>query len=589
MLRDSRKPWLASFLTLAMLAAAALAPVGCGTTVREYVNNGFKVGPNYKQPESAVAENWIDKNDKRVHLGDPNLVSWWDVFDDPILTDLIQRSYLGNLTVRAVGFQILAAREQRAIALGELLPQSQTASLQFLRAQSSLNGAATTAALGAGASLAPGAVLSSVGTGTGTTTTPFNPATGSGIGGGGAGGGGVNRFFSNWATNVNLSWELDFWGLFRRNLEAADASLDQSVDNYDEAVVMLLANVASFYVEIRTLQKRIDLAKKNIADIEPLVAVLEQRYKAGTATLPDWLQLKATLDNTKALIPQLEITLRQTNNMLCLALGLPTHDLLPEIGDGTVPDPADPNKRVVRIPKPKGDDVIVGIPGNLLLRRPDVLAAEEQLKIQLAQVGIAEAEMLPHIGINGSIGLAAKNFNQIFQSTSGTGSIGPSLSWSILNYGRLLANVRFQDLTYRQFVANFQNSILNANMEAENAMVGFLKSQDQNKFLQDSSDEARDTLRYLIKQRTTGFLPKGQDTTAFMNLLFNLNNFYVTQQDSAAQAEGNISLNLILMYRAMGGGWQIRNSSELVGQTNPPNLILTPPTIRAHFGHPCTQ
>ena len=112
---------------------------------------------------------------------------------------------------------------------------------------------------------------------------------------------------------------------------------------------------------------------------------------------------------------------------------------------------------------------MVGIPGNLLCARPDVIAAEQQLRNQSAQIGIAEAELLPHIGINGSIGLAASNVYKLFEANSGTGSIGPSLTWNILNYGRLLANVRFQNYQYQQFVANYQNTILSANQDAENA------------------------------------------------------------------------------------------------------------------------
>jgi NodT family efflux transporter outer membrane factor (OMF) lipoprotein len=565
-----------------------LLQCGCTTTFSEYVRNGFKVGPNYQQPPAPLPQDWIDKKDTRVQPGDPNLAAWWDVFDDPTLTDLIQRSYSSNLTVRAAGFQILAAREQRAIALGELFPQTQSASLQYLRVQASANGSAASPSAFAGAGLAPAAVLSPVGIGTGTTTSGLNPNVGSSIGGTGAGGGGAGRFFSNWATSLNLSWEIDFWGLFRRNLEAADASLDQAIANRDEVVVMLLANVATRYVEIRTLQKRLELARENVAVMEPLVKTLLQRYKAGHP-LPDYLQLKASLDNTKALIPQLEISLRQANNQLCILLGIPVRDLLPELGDGTVPDPADAKKRFVRIPRPKSLEVVVGIPGNLLLRRPDVIAAEEQLRIQSAQIGIAEAEMYPHIGINGSIGLAASSFNKLFDAQSGTGSIGPSLTWNILNYGRLLANVRFQNHQYQQFVANYQNTVLNANQEAESALIGFLKSQDQNQYLQNSADAARETIEYYLRQKKVEFLPKGQDTSAFFNQLFTLNNFQVTQQDAAAQAEGNIALNLILLYRALGGGWQIRNSPDGAMNSCPLRVTEPPAPVRPQFGTPAGQ
>lgn len=539
---------------LLVLAAGGATLASCGCTgVAEWYHNGFKVGPNYEPPPMPVTPAWIDAGNKLVSHGNPNITSWWDVFEDPVLTALLHRSYAGNLTLRAAGFQILQARAQRAIALGELFPQTQTYNFQYSHIEVSANGGGGGfGGAAAGAGLAPAASLNGI-----------NPTLGSGIGGGGGGGGG-RRFFDNFATSLNLSWELDFWGLFRRNLEAADASLGQSVENYDQALVLLLANVATQYVELRTLQRRLELARKNVAQQEPLVAQYEQRFKAGVAnSFPGYHQLKSNLENTKALIPQLEITLRQANNQLCVLLGIPVRDLVPEIGDGIVPDAADVTKRIVRIPRPKDETVVVDIPGELLLRRPDVLAAEQQLRAQSAEIGIAEAELYPHIGINGSIGLAADRLAKLFESKSWTGNIGPSLTWNILNYGRLLANVRFQDYRYQELVATYQNTLLTANQEAENALVAYLDSVEQHKHLQASADAAALLVNYLIKQFNEGYLPPGAaDTSAFINQIFTAVNFQVTQQDAAAQAEGNVALNLILLYRALGGGWQIRLQND---------------------------
>lgn len=562
------QPIQVSLVCAAMVAAIALA--GCTTTIPEYVHNGFKVGPNYARPATPLPPKWIDEGDPRVVIGSPNLACWWDVFGDPALAQLIQRSYSSNLTLRAAAFQIMASQEQRRIAASELLPQSQTASFSYTHSQASNTGGTATGPSGFfGTGLSPPASPPPVMTpstpiagltdpGPGTTTTNVN--TGGIATTGGLPTGGVGRYFNNWATSVNLSWELDFWGLFRRNLEAADASLDQSVFNSDEMTVLILANVATQYVEIRTLQRRLELARKNVALQEPLVAQFEQRYKAGIANAhPGYAQLRSNLENTRALIPELEISLREANNELCNLLGMPMQDLVAILGDGTVPDPQDPKRREVRIPRPLDYSVVVGIPGNLLLQRPDVRSAEQQLKIQAAEIGISEAEMLPHIGINGSIGLASNRFSQLFNSQSGTGTIGPSLTWSILNYGRLLANVRLQNDVYKQYVAQYQQSILNANQDAENALTAYLKTIEQARHLQESADSAADLTNYLLRQFGQGYLPPGTgDTSAFINQVFTAINFQVTQQDVAAQAEGNIALNLILLYRAMGGGWQIR-------------------------------
>jgi NodT family efflux transporter outer membrane factor (OMF) lipoprotein len=562
-----RAAWL---LSCCALAAVVLAQAGCTTAIGEWMHNGFKVGPNYEPPPAPLPQAWIDQGHPRVAVGEPNLAAWWDVFGDPVLSKLIQEAYSQNLTVRQAAIQILQAQIQRNIACSELLPQAQTLLAQYTHGEVSRNngvppspGATVTTGLSPSTVVGPLTTSSTPIAGAtpftpaGTTTTGTSPLINAVAGGGG---GGVppagSRFFNNIATSANLAWELDFWGLLRRNLEAANASLDQSMHNYDEIVVQLLANVATQYVELRTLQRRLELARENVRLQEPEVARLYRQYKAGIATSrPAYFQLKSNLDNTKALIPPLEIALRQANNQLCILLGIPVRDLLPELGDGIMPDPNDPSKHAVRVPRPTDDTVVVGIPGNMLLRRPDVQAMEQQLRIQAAQIGIAEAEMFPHIGINGSIGLAADRLGLLFNQQSWIGSIGPSLAWNILNYGRLLANVRFQNNQYQQDVLAYQQTILNANQDAENALVAYLQSLEQAKHLEDSAYAAVQVTKYYRKQLAEGGVGL---TLTLTNQIFTATNFQVQQQDAAAQAEGNIALNLILLYRALGGGWQIR-------------------------------
>jgi NodT family efflux transporter outer membrane factor (OMF) lipoprotein len=572
-------------------AGIVLGQTGCASMLGEWLHNGFKVGPNYQPPSAPVPPKWIDDDQPRVRVGEPNLATWWEVFDDPLLNKLIHDASSQNLTVGQAGIQILQAKIQRNLALSEFLPQGQTLAAQYTRGVVSRNNGAPP---GVGGNLSQGLTPSTV---TGPISTPSTPIAGAApftpagttttgtsplinaIAGGGGGGVPVagSRFFDNYATSMNLAWELDLWGLFRRNLEAADANLDQTMFNRDAIVVQLLATVATQYVDLRTLQKRVQLARRNVRMQEPLVAKLEQQYRTGVATSkPAYFQLKSTLDNTRALIPPLEIALRQANNQLCVLLGMPVRDLVPELGDGKVGEPNNPDTRMVHIPRPKDDTVVVGIPGDLLLRRPDVQAMERQVRIQSAQIGIAEAEMFPHIGINGSIGLAANHLSLLFNQQSWIGSIGPSLTWNILNYGRLLGNVRFQDNQLQQFVLAYQQSILNANQDAENALVAYLQSLEQAKRLAESANDAVEVTKYYYTQLATGYLPPAATSLAFYNQVFTAVNFQVQQQDAAAQAEGNIALNLILLYRAMGGGWQSqRHGAPCDG--NSPAAELAPP------------
>jgi outer membrane protein TolC len=349
------------------------------------------------------------------------------------------------------------------------------------------------------------------------------------------------------------------------------------MQNRDEVLVQLLANVATQYIEYRTLQKRLELARQNVRLQEPLVNKLLQQYEAGIAnSKPAYFQLKSNLDATRALIPPLETAMRAANNQLCSLLGYPMHDLAPELGDGMVRFPNDPNTPHVRIPRARDDSVVVGIPADTLLHRPDIIATERALRVQSAQIGIAEAELLPHIGLNGSIGLAANRLGQVFNQQSLIGSVGPSLSWNILNYGRLLAQVRSQDNQYQLLVLQYQQALLNANQDAENSLVLYLQQLTATKELQDSSDAAVEVTKYYYTQLTEGYLPPAATSLSFYNQIFTAVNFQVQQQDAAAQAEGNIALNLILLYRAMGGGWQIR-----CGNCNGPQAIAPPVAVMA--------
>src|SRR5262249_19888089 len=242
--------------------------------------------------------------------------------------------------------------------------------------------------------------------------------------------------------------------------------------------------------------------------------------------------------------PQLEKSLRDVNNKLCTLMGFPPRDLAPVLGDGKVLDPAETTE-VVHIPRPRSEEVVVGIPGSLLLRRPDVMRAERWLAAQSAQIGIADEEYYPHIVINGTIGLQSSKLSLLFNSLSWAGAIGPSLTWNIMNYGRILNNVRLQNAKFQELIAVYQNIVLTANEEAEDALAGYLFALDRSQHLQNSADAASRVTQYFLKQYKAG---AGADLGAFTNRLFTVQNFKVQQQDASAQAEGDIALNLILLY-----------------------------------------
>lgn len=474
-------------LVRSLVALVLIAVSGC-TSCRDYVRNGFKVGPNYCPPTAPVAENWIDAaTDQRVSNNTDDLAGWWTVLNDPTLNGLVENAHRQNLSLREAGFRILAARAQLGFAVGNVFPQLQTATGSYTR---------------------------------------FGVA---------------DQFFDQWNFGFNLGWELDFWGRFRRAVRSAEATLDASVENYDAVLVTLLADVANNYVLYRTAQERIELLEDNIAVQEDVLKFITNRLKAGATTDVDRAQANSNLAQSKAALSALGIQQRQAQNNLCLLLGMPVQDLTALLD----PDP----KAETNIPAtPKA--VVVGIPSDLLRRRPDVRRAEREAASQAEQIGIAVADLYPAFTLTGTLGWRAANFSELFQDKSLNSSVGPGFQWNILNYGRIRNNVRFQEAQFQALVAIYQNAVLQADLEAENAIITFLNSQDRADNLQTSVEESAVALRIVIGQYEEGNVDFNRYTVLQQSL--------IQQQDLWAQARGDIALGLIDVYRALGGGWQIR-------------------------------
>jgi NodT family efflux transporter outer membrane factor (OMF) lipoprotein len=509
-------------LVQAGCVAAVLLTSGCvATDPMTWVQNGFKVGPNYQRPPAPVAEEWIGANDAKVR-GRPRDGDWWNVFEDSTLNSLIYTAYQQNPNLRAVGTRVLQARAQQAIAAGEVLPQLQQATGSYSRVGLSRNAANNPTAL------AP--LLANTSGGLGLIPRSAIPT----------------NWFSDWTDGFTMSWELDFWGRFRRAVESANGNLDASVENYDDALVTLLADVATNYVQYRVAQQRIKIARDNLREQEKLVTTADQQAKVGTLTNLDVEQLRTLLEQTRSTIPALQITLGQANDALCTLLGVPPRDLSPELGPGPeLGDDPMPNTPAW---------VAAGIPADLLRRRPDVQSAERQVAAQSAQIGVAEADLYPTIFINGTLGWEAQDISKLFESNSFMGTITPQFRWNILNYGRIANNVHLQEARTQELIAAYQNKVLTAAREVQTALRGFLLSQDQAASLARSSRAAAAA----TKIQTKNLLDLKADAAA-VNRLFTLESTKLQEEDNLAVAQGNVALNLINVYRALGGGWQIRD------------------------------
>jgi NodT family efflux transporter outer membrane factor (OMF) lipoprotein len=488
-----------------LLLFILLSCCGC-TTVSEYIHNGLKVGPNYHKPPAPVAPDWIEAADPRLHRGPDELSAWWKVFNDPVLDNLICTAYHQNLTLRQAGFRVLEARAQLCISVGTLFPQLQNMTGSYQREATSTETANRTI-----------------------TST-------------------AKRFFSQWNYGFNLAWELDFWGRFRRAIESDSDLLDASVEGYDDVLVTLLSDVATAYVQMRTLEKRIAYAQKNV-EIQRVTYQIAKDKKDVFATGLDVDQAYSTMKQTEATIYELKIALRETTDQLCTLLGIPPEELRTRLGPGGIP-----------VAPP---EVVIGIPADLLRRRPDVREAERLAAAQCAQIGVAESAFYPHCSIVGSIDYQSERFKNLFKPKAFSGNIEPGFTWDILNYGRIFFNVRFQDARFQELVAAYQQSVLRANQEVEDGLVTFLEAQQRTRVQKEAADAGESAVKSIHDLWKDGLLT---DYTRVAQLELN----QVLLDDTLAQAEGEIALGLIQVYRALGGGWQIRctgcNEPDLLPQ-----------------------
>lgn len=482
---------------------------GCAT-MQEWWRNGAKVGPNFTSPPPSVAPDWIDKgktNDTKtakVSSERADISAWWGVFNDPDLNTIIETASRQNLDVQAAGARIMQARALRNVAVGSLFPQQQESIFQYNRTQNSQNG-------------------------------QFGGFPGFNV-------------FDLWSTGFNLSWELDFWGRYRRGVEAANANLNASIENRNDVMVILLSEVAANYVQFRTFQERIRLAKDNAKIQQELLGLSQKRLEKGATDILDVAQLDSNLNTTLALISRLEYGQRQASNQLCILLGTPPRDLAAELGAAPIPtSPA---------------EVAAGLPIDLLRQRPDLRRAESELVAQNARVGVATADFFPRITIFGSMGYDAKDLADLFTANSFRGSITPNLTWDILNYGRLLNKVRFQDALYQEKALKYQNTVLQAAREVEDSMKAFLQSHDQAARLDKGAKAARLAVDTVIVQ--------SKQQKFDVNRQFTTTNFRVQTEDSLAVARGEVALSLISLYKSLGGGWEI--GSETSPSGNPHKL-----------------
>ncbi len=483
------------------------------------------VGPDFVRPSSPVVQQWIEVNNPSANQvsgltsRSAPVVKWWETFNDPTLNRLVAEAYAQNLTLQVAGSRVLQARAQLGIAFGELYPQSQVAAGSIQRRRISEN-------------LGPIADINRI--------IPLDTE------------------FATSQVGFDAQWELDVWGAQRRGVQAAKSNLALQVANYDDALVTLTGDVAALYINIRALQESLVVALENIALQQESADLAELRFNNGVTTELDVQESKALLNNTQALVPALESDLLQAKNALAVLLGTtPSRMNSLMRGSGRIPS--------------SRSNVAVGVPAELLRRRPDVRAAELAAARQSAEVGIAMVDLYPQFVLSGTIGLQASSGRELFSSDSGTGLASAGVVWNVLNYGRVKNNVRAQDAAYQGLIANYQNTVLTAYSEVESAMGAYAQARKQVAFYQQSVDASRKAADIAVSQYTDGI--------ADYSRVLNTQTALLRSQANLIEARQQVSSNLVAVYKGLGGGWQIRQNQEFL-----PETVLAEMAYRTDWG-----
>jgi outer membrane protein, multidrug efflux system len=462
---------------------------------------GCTVGPDYRRPGLATPGRWA-QDSKGVSPGPLVDVQWWTLFKDPELTSLIQRAVLANHDLRIALGRVRQARAERAVAAGRGYPEvDATGSYTLLKRNFSLFGA------GAG-----------------------------GAGGAGTGTGGISgNHLSLYQLGLDATWELDVFGGIRRAVEAADANVAASVEGLRDTLVTLLGEVATDYISVRGNQRRIEIALQNVEVERQTVALVRGQLEAGLGTSLQVAQAEALLAATEAQILPLQTSVKRSIHALGVLLAVEPEALLEELqSPGAIP--------------PEPPDVPIGLPSDLLRRRPDVRRAERQLAASNALIGAAVAALFPAFSLTGAAGYQATRTSQLFTSKSTFWNVGPSITWPLWNAGRYRAQVQVQTALQEQALAAYEKTVLTALQDVEDALVSYANGQAARDVLnrqvaanQQASDIAEDLYR--------------RGLVDFLNVLQSQGSLYQAQ-DLFAQNEQQVATSLVALFKALGGGWE---------------------------------
>lgn len=446
---------------------------------------GCAVGPDYERPKTETPAAWGEAAD----TSSADLSKWWTLFGDETLSGLVERALKANHDLKSAVSRVGEARADMEIIFGYAYPEvSASASYAYSR-------------------ISPNAQ-------------PFP----------------ITQIYQNrYKLGFDASWEIDIFGGGRRRREQSSAEFESWVENRRAVLVTLLGEVARNYVLLRGQQLQTTIQRRNVASARDTAEIIRSRLAAGVATSFDVARAEAQLASAEALLPTLDASVKQTVHRLSVLLGLQPQALAEELS-APKPIPSAPPR------------VVVGLPSELLLRRPDVRQAERQLAASTAAIGVAVAELYPRLSLTGAFGLDSLGTGNLFDWNSRALSLGPTLRWPIFAAGRLKNQVVVQEAVQEQALFQYEKAVLTALEDVENSLVAYLREGERRRSL-----EAAVQSNLKAVELADDLYKKG--LTSFTDVLDAQRALYAAQLD-LGRSVADVALDLVALYKALGGGWE---------------------------------
>lgn len=459
-----------------------------------------KVGPDYSTPPQTAPDAWAEAMQEGLRAEGADLARWWTALGDETLNSLIERSVKTNFDLREAAARVREARALRGVAESGYYPTvDATASYTRERfSENSLNNA-------------------------------FGTRTGEGM--------------DLFAMGFDAAWEIDIFGRVAREVEASDAVLASATEDWRDVLVSLLAEVAREYTETRSFQDRLRIAEANVVAQEETLKLVTSRYDAGITSELDVAQAKANLEQTRSQIPLLTAQLRQSMHRLEVLMAQRPGTLYAELESGAGAIPAPP------------DSIAIGLPSELLRRRPDIRRAERDVAAETARIGVVTADLFPRVMLTGNAGLESSQIGTLMSGDSFAWAIGPGIRWNIFSGGRIQDNIKAQTARQEQALARYEKTVLTAFHDVEDSLVGYSRERVRLRTLTEAVTAQSRAVDLAEELYTRGL-------TDFQNVLDAQRQLY-SLQDLQAESQRDVTANLIALYKALGGGWEAASMEEV--------------------------